>query len=295
MLEFKTINLKYRDKFNELLLKTEYENSEFSFANIFIWSKAYDIQLCMKEEVIYISAVIPQTKKYVHFQPIFSDNSKLSMILDEIKKDIEFHGEVFCIAAANKLFTDLIKERFPKYKINEAREMYDYIYLTTDLSNLEGKKYRKKRTNINNFKNVFNYEYKKMDNDNKADCIKIFDKWNENIKDDVLDEKNSILSAIENLDELELFGALIYIKDEPIAFTIAESFKEDTVLIHIEKAVPEYRSAYTIINQEFAERELLGKFKFINREEDMGIEGIKRAKLSYHPCKLVGKYDICEE
>ncbi|MCK5130378.1 MAG: DUF2156 domain-containing protein, partial [Clostridiales bacterium] len=86
-----------------------------------------------------------------------------------------------------------------------------------------------------------------------------------------------------------------YINDTPVAFTIAEGFLDDTALVHIEKAVPEYREVYSIINQQFAKRELVPKYTYINREEDMGVEGIRRAKRSYHPYKMVKKFDIYEK
>ena len=295
MLNFKTIEISDRLEFNKLLKQTDYENSEFSFANIFIWRDIYNIKLCKKDDVIYISSTIPETGRYVHFQPICTDKSKMKSVITNIKEDIVKHGEKFCIASANKACLDMIKQSQIDFNIVDIPEMYDYVYLATDLGELQGKKYHKKRTHINHFFKKYDYEYKKIDDTNKEDCHEIFDKWTSRISQEFIIEKSVIDNALDYMQQLELFGAIIYINDEPAAFTIAEGFLADTALVHIEKAVPKYREVYTLINKEFAKRELADKFKYINREEDMGIEGIRSAKKSYHPIKMVKKYDIYEK
>lgn len=295
MLDFKKIHINDRKQFIDALSKIEYENSEFSFANIFIWKDIYDIKLCKKDGAIYISAVIPETKKYVHFQPICPDESNTKKVLNNIKEDFTIRDEKFCIASANDHCIEKIKNNCPQYNIEEIPNMYDYVYLATDLSELEGKKYHKKRTHINHFLKENSYEYKIIDKTNKNDCLIIFDKWVDYMGQEFKSERSTIENALDNMEKLELFGAIIYINNEPVAFTMAESFLEDTALIHIEKAVPEHRDVYATINQQFAKRELASKYKYINREEDMGIEGIRRAKKSYYPCKMIKKYDIYEK
>lgn len=295
MLDFKSIQLEDRKEFKELLSKTDYESSEFSFANIFIWAKTYDIKLCKDDGVMYISATIPETNRYVHFQPICPDENKLQSVFSKIKEDMNSRGEKFYISDINEHCIDMIADNFPEYKIEESRDMFDYLYLTTDLSNLAGKKYHKKRTHVNKFTKENDYEYRVIDDTNKDDCLKVFDAWIGVMASDPQNEREAIVRALENMEELEMFGAILYVEDEPIAFTIGEGFRHDTALIHIEKAVPQHRNAFTVINQQFAKRELLGKYEFINREEDMGIEGLRRAKMGYYPCRLIKKYNIYEQ
>ncbi len=295
MLKFKPIDIMDREIFNKLLKCTQYENSEFSFANIFIWKDIYDIKLCINDDVIYISSTIPETGRYTHFQPIFNDENVMDTVLENIKEDEKKHGEEFCISSANKWLVELINKRNMGYDIVEVPEMHDYVYLTSDLSELVGKKYHKKRTHINHFLNKYDYEYQIIDDSNKDDCLIIFDKWAEQMGEDFKKERSVIENAISNTNNLELFGAIIYINGKPAAFAIAEGFLEDTALIHIEKAVPEYREVYTLLNNEFAKREINSKYEYINREEDMGIEGIRRAKKSYHPIKMIKKFDVYEK
>ena len=295
MLNFKAISIEDRQPFLELLKKTEFENSEFSFANIFIWQKAYDIKLSMEEHTIYISATIPATGEYVHFQPICTDKSDVLGIYNKIKNDIESHGGKFCITSANENCVEIAKEKLPEMIIEPAPDMYDYVYLTEDLSELEGKNYHKKRTHINKFNKTYEYEYKRIDEENKHHCMEIMDAWIEGFGGDPYDEKSVVELVLENFKELELFGAIIYVEGKPAAFTVGEALTDDMALIHLEKATFEHRGVYPIINQQFAKRELLGKFKYINREEDMGIEGIRQAKRSYYPYKMVKKYDIFEK
>jgi hypothetical protein len=202
-------------------------------------------------------------------------------------------GEKFYLSDINEHCIDMIADNFPHYTIEESSDMHDYLYNTSDLSLLAGRKYHKKRTHINKFLKEHDYEYKQIDESNKEDCLKIFDAWADTTSDSE-NERDAIVRALNHMDKLELFGAIIYVEDEPIAFTIGEGFRHDTALIHIEKSVPEFRNAYTLINQQFAKRELLGKYEFINREEDMGIEGLRRAKMGYYPCRLIKKYNIYE-
>ncbi len=295
MIEFNRINIKDRDRFLELLKKTEYDNSEFSFANIFIWQKSFDISLCIQPETIYITSTVPSTGEYTHFQPICSDKTKFEEVYKNIKADMESHGLKFCIGSANDYCADIVKELLPELIVEPVVDMYDYVYLTEDLAMLQGKKYHKKRTHVNKFNRDNDYVYKKIDESNKQDCLKIMDKWIEGSGEDPYNERSAVEIALNYFEELELMGGLIYVDDEPAAFTVAEAMKDDMALIHLEKATFEHRGAYPVINQEFARRELLGKYKYINREEDMGIEGIRRAKQSYYPYKMVKKYDIFEK
>ena len=295
MLDFKKISIEDRQHFLKLLKKTDFENSEFSFANIFLWQKSYDIKLSMTENTVYISSTIPGTGQYVHFQPICTDKSDVQEIFTNIKNDIESHGGKFCIASANEYCVRIINDNISDMVIEEAPDMYDYVYLTEDLSELEGKKYHKKRTHINKFHKTYEYEYKRIDDTNKHHCMEIMDEWMEGFGGDPYDEKSAVGFALEYFRELELFGALAYIEGKPAAFTVGEALKDNMALIHFEKATFEHRGVYPVINQQFAKRELLGKFKYINREEDMGIEGLRQAKSSYYPCKMVKKYDIYEK
>lgn len=295
MLNLKKISIEDRQPFLKLLKKTEFENSEFSFANIFIWQNSFDIKLNIGENTIYISSTIPGTGEYVHFQPICTDKSDVKGIFENIKNDIESHGGKFCLASANEYCVDIINENFTGMVVEEVPDMYDYVYLTEDLSELAGKKYHKKRTHVNKFNKTYEYEYKRIDDTNKHHCMEIMDAWIKGFGGDPYDEKSAVSLALRYFNELELFGAIIYVEGKPAAFTVGEALKDDMALIHLEKATFEHRGAYPVINQQFAKRELLGKFKYINREEDMGIEGIRRAKRSYYPCKMVKKYDIYEK
>ena len=295
MLDLKRITIKDRKPFLDLLKQTEFENSEFSFANIFIWQDSFDIKLCIQEDVIYISSTIPETGRYVHFQPICTDKTNIDTVYHNIKEDIKRHGEKFCIASVNESCVQIARVSFPEVRIEEIPDMFDYVYLTEDLSELEGKKYHKKRTHVNKFERENSYTYVKIDDSNKSDCMKITDMWIESMGEDPYKERKAIQHALEYMEELEVFGAILYIDGEPAAFTMAEFMKDDMALILFEKAVFEHRGAYPVINQQFAKRELLGKCTYINREEDMGIEGLKKAKSSYHPCKMVKKYDIFEK
>lgn len=289
-MNFHIIKLDDKEEFNALLGKTSYENSEFSFANIFIWRKVYRIKIASLNGVIYIKGACPGTGMDMHYQPIVPDHIPLAGILSEIKTDT---GSPSRIYAANKQFVDRIRnESIPVAGINMNRDMFDYVYLTEDLAKLEGKKYHNKRTHINKFMRSYEFVYKELAKDQFDDCIEIFDSWAADMETDSAEEKEAVISALENMEALGLCGAVLYIGRKPVAFTIGEHFKDDTALIHIEKAVPDLAEAYSVINQQFVSRKWQGKVKYINREEDMGIEGLRIAKMSYRPYKFIEKFNI---
>lgn len=199
-------------------------------------------------------------------------------------------------------FTDLLSSEvtklqnaFPeKFKITANRDNYEYIYKTKDLALLPGKKYHGKKNHISKFSKMYDWNYCPLDHKNKEKYLRFIDTWFkekmpcEKIKKD--EEYIATNKAISHMDKLEVLGGTIEIDNKIAAFTMGERINNKTFLIQFEKALPKYSNAYSVINREFA-KTLLGKYDFINREEDLGIPGLRKAKLSYKPVALVPKYD----
>ena len=165
--------------------------------------------------------------------------------------------------------------------------------MATNPAELKGKKYHSKRNHIKNLQKLYEYNLEELNENNKNDFLKTAKLWFEASEktEETSVELNGIKKLLDNINIINVLGAAIKVNGEIVAFSLATKINDETVNIHIEKALPEYRGAYPVINQEFAK--ILSKdFKYINREDDVGIEGLRKAKLSYKPTILLKKYEI---
>ncbi|MDR2966305.1 MAG: phosphatidylglycerol lysyltransferase domain-containing protein [Treponema sp.] len=177
----------------------------------------------------------------------------------------------------------------------EDRDNFDYLYYRKDLAELAGKKFHKKKNHVNNFINAYpNNELKPLNTRTVLDAAKILDKWLENAnKNASLREDGDYKAAKEALDlfdVLPLKGTVFYIDDQPAAYCAGESIARGRMFaVHFEKAIEDYRGIYQFINKTFA-ASLPSFFTYINREQDLGDEGLRQAKMTYRPCDFVRKY-----
>ena len=187
-----------------------------------------------------------------------------------------------------------LEQLYPgKFQIEYNRDYADYIYLSEKLRTLSGKKLHSKRNHLNKFKSEHeNWQFEYITETNSQECIEMAKKWGTlNGGEEDEDKQNELcvtINAIKNMDRLGLKGGLIRLDGEVIAFSLGEELCEDTFVVHIEKAYPHIQGAYPIINQQFVEH-IAADYEFINREEDTGAEGLRKAKLSYYPAFLQEK------
>jgi hypothetical protein len=178
------------------------------------------------------------------------------------------------------------------YTITPLRDMWEYIYRTEDLIKLEGRKYHAKRNHIRRFLKDYRYTWRDLTPQDLPQCLEIFDAWAQphEIDGNITGERSAVAEAVSLLDELGLKGCLVYVEDKPAAFSVAERITPDMVLIHLEKA-RDYPGLYTFINQQFLERDFADTL-WVNRQEDMGIPGLRKAKESYYPERYIQKFMI---
>ena len=191
---------------------------------------------------------------------------------------------------------ELLESWYPaKFQIEYNRDLADYVYETEKLTTLAGKKLHGKRNHINKFKeNNPDWVYEPINTENAEECFQMALKWREEMQCEIDVEKRDemcvTLNSLRLLEELKLKGGLLRAKPqgEVIAFTIGEPLNPDTFVVHIEKAYAWIQGAYPMINQQFVTHTAQG-YQFVNREEDTGSEGLRKAKLSYRPAFLVQK------
>jgi hypothetical protein len=182
-----------------------------------------------------------------------------------------------------------------EFKAKEDRDNFDYIYSVQKLSTLSGKKLDAKRNHINKFKKLHTFKYEEISDENISDCIDIIEKWckerNYSQSDSLIAERKANLDLMNNFNSLRVKGAIIEVDGRPEAFTVGEQLNSNTVVIHVEKANSEIHGLYPLVNQQFLANHW-NDIEYVNREQDLGIEGLRKAKLSYNPVSLLEKFTV---
>jgi uncharacterized protein len=176
------------------------------------------------------------------------------------------------------------------YTVHEDRDNFDYLYLKSDLAELSGRKYHKKRNHVNAFINNYHYDECPLTTENRDDALMILEKWQSERED--RSDYAAAREALERFEELDLRGYLVTVDGKAAAYTLGEALmKGRSFVVHFEKAIDDYRGIYQFINKAFAAM-LPRYYIWINREQDLGDEGLRQSKMTYRPSKFVKKYRI---
>lgn len=266
-------------------LKNKFETSDLNFTNLFLWSFSENIEFKIKNELLYIRGTYEDEKYY--FTPISKDDN-ISSLLEAFKKIISKQRRIVFIPEKYK---QLLEDHI---EFVEERDSFDYIYLQEDLATLKGRKFSSKKNKVNKFKKIYDYTYSKITKDNIEEVRSFQRKWmDERINKDsiLISESAGIEKILDNYDKLNLRGGFIKVDGNIVAYAIGEKLNDELAVIHIEKGIVEYLGSYQMINQYLAKEEF-DDVKYINREDDFGSLGLREAKLSYNPVKLLKKYTI---
>ena len=289
-LQFEPVSIEHKALVESYTKPWHIRGSEYTFTNIFIWGCGGRIRIAEKDGALFFLLKYEQVPEYM-FAPVMrigGDYEKVLALATEycLEHDITpyYKGVSGPLTA---LFEGLLD-----YTLVEDRANHDYVYAMTDLRDLSGKKFHSKRNHINQFKARYeDYEYVSLTPDMLEECMSVYDQWRDNKhEEDDWGERDSVQLAIDQMHNLGLRGGAIRVGGVLSAFSLGERVDEEMAVIHIEKANAELVGLFTMINQQFVLHEL-GDMKWINREEDMGLEGLRRAKLSYNPAELLVKYE----
>jgi len=280
--EFKLIGLKDQPYIQSFIDKYPSEACEINFGNIFIWRNFERSKFTLLNDNLCILCEPPSEPAYF-LQPI--GNSK-------IKETINI-----CLSFVHRL--SRIPESFAvryctDHKCEPDRNNFDYVYLSKDLINLKGKKYDGKRNRIKKFEKNHTAKYIRLSREHLEDCRHLFKQWLKSKSPSVKQlgpQKDAILESLAYFEALSLVGGALEVDGGLAAFSIGEKLNTDTAVIHIEIVNPAYDGLAQFINREFVKNELSG-YKYINREQDIGLAGLRRAKMSYHPHHIIKKYNI---
>lgn len=290
---FKPLSIEDKELFDRYLKPYIFSTCEYSFTNLFIWRKGCDIQYSFIDDALIIKKM-DFDGSYHFMQPIGYKHENLKAIVDTLQNYKEAANMDYLFKDAEENFINELNSIYPdKFIISEDRNNFDYIYSSDRLISLSGRKLHGKKNHYNNFIKNNNFTAAPISKDNTCECIKAAKEWcNKNdCKGYLLFELRAIEELLKNIDRLDFIGMAVYVDKKLSAFTIGEQMNRDMAVIHIEKADSDINGLYTFVNKTFVE-DYFNDVPFINREQDLGIEGLRHAKESYQPLRLEKKYSI---
>ncbi|KAA6346257.1 hypothetical protein EZS27_006228 [termite gut metagenome] len=291
IITFKDLTIYDKDIIISYTMNCKYRNCDLSFSNLCSWRFLYNTKFTIIDEFLVFKFWVGS--KQVYMQPI--GEGDLTKLLDILIADAKADGKPFYILGLCLEMKVKLESILPdKFTFTTKRSYSDYIYLRENLVTLKGKKYQSKRNHINRFKKEYGgYKYIPIALDTIQDCLSVEAEWqksNDRKQGGKADDENqAVLYALTHFEELGLMGGILYVNDRAVAFTYGMPINQDTFGVHVEKADISINGVGSMINYEFAQR-IPEQYIYINREEDLGIEGLRKAKLSYYPEIILDKY-----
>lgn len=250
--------------------------SEYTFANIYLFRRSHNYRTTKLDTGQII--ILGEDNSKPFFMSPFS-------LPEPTTLDILFNKHKTMKCVPESYVSQLAQQG---YDIHEDRDNYDYLYRRQDLAGLTGRKFAKKRNLIKAFINNFDYEGKPLLEEHIPDALAVLENWR--LERDTPGDYEAAREALEKCETLQLCGGIYYAEGKPIAYSLGEELMQGkSFVIHFEKAVSGYKGLWQFINQAFASI-LPEKYDTINREQDLGEEGLRSAKMSYKPVGFVKKY-----
>ncbi len=294
MIEFKDITIQDKDIITSYTLNSRRRNCDLSFSNLCSWRFLYQTKYAIIDGFLILKFWVEGEPAYM--MPIGHGDLKATVKL--MIADACASGSKFRLLGVSSFMKADLEEHLPGvFEFTSDRDYTDYIYARTDLATLKGKKFQSKRNHINKFKNTYpNYTYSELRTEHIPECLALEEEWcranncDQNVG--MGSEREALIYALNHYGELGLNGGILHVDGKIAAFTFGMPINQTHFGVHIEKADTNIEGAYTMINYEFA-NQIPEKYEFINREEDLGLEGLRKAKLSYHPVMLLEKHMAC--
>lgn len=267
---------------------------EITPMTLLIWKNYYHQKIAFLDDMMFVSL---GENSEIFLLPFAHDMEKAVNILKDYTKS---QNRPLIFLGAEGIRLDIFNRIFcEEFSQTESRDDFEYLYLTEKLKNLSGKKLHSKRNHISAFSKAHDWSYERLTPEILPEVFKMADKWTNEMKKLTDDPKSievenaALKEYLPQMQKLKLRGGCIRVNGEIVAFTFGSPINGKVFDVHVEKALPEFRTAYALINREFIAHEL-SDFEYVNREDDMGLEGLRKAKLSYHPDILLKKYIIKE-
>ena len=294
MLEFLPLKPEDKEKLDRFLLDCGERGCEYNFANLFLWGR--------QKATVHqgnLAFFCQFNRKSVYLYPLGED---VKPTIDAIIHDACKRGIPCRLTSLTAADCENLEKWYPgKFYFQPDRDSFDYIYSIEALAELKGKKLQRKRNHYNRFRLLHHHvTAQPITDENTPQVMEMLEAWyaHKKAQDPTVSfylERIAILKALKNREDLGMEGLVLLDKGKVIAMTLASRLSGNTFDVHFEKAADGYDGAYAAINREFAQylREKYPQTQWLNREDDMGLEGLRKAKLSYCPDRLVEKYWAC--
>lgn len=298
MIDFHPPRLEEKPWVDELLRRADYRGCDYNFTNLFVWSRAYHQEIARVDDFL-VTHVCGRMGCSFMFP---AGGGDLASVIRKLEEEAAGRGEPLRLVCLTPRQMAELEEFFPgQFTFTADRDGYDYLYEIDRLADLGGKRLHAKRNHINRFmENNPSWTYEEITPESLGECLAMDKEWyrrslareGEAEERDLGDEGVALRQAMEHYQALGLEGGLIRVYGEVVAFTMGDLLNSDTYDVHFEKAYGELQGAYAMINREFA-RWVRGRHpnvRYLNREDDMGVEGLRKAKGSYYPDQMVEKH-----
>lgn len=287
MVEIRPLSIDDRSLVTRYFHRFPPEISEFTFTNLFVWRKSRPIgYMEIKDALVFFIRGTSDATKWIQFGPPVGPASPLDIM--NVMED-----KLLGIVRLPK--KSLIPLSQAGIKSEPDRDNADYVYQVADLAELSGRRYAKKRNHIKHCLKKYRCEYENINADNLDECRTMLSRWchtkNCETEPGLCGEFVAINEMFDRHMQLELIGGAIRVDGEIKAFAFGEQLNPTTAVWHFEKAMPEVRGLAQLINQWFAKFSLQ-QFEYVNREQDLGIAGLRQSKESYYPHHLLEKFNV---
>lgn len=291
MIEFKPFQLSDKETLDAFLLPCGHKGCEYNFSNLYLWGRQrYGI---VGGNLVFFSQF---NRKSVYLFPVGKKDMKPT--LDAIIRDSHKRGIPCRLTSLSQQDCELLRSLYPgQFRFHTDRGSYDYLYDINDLADLQGRKFQKKRNHVNRFHTCCPGTVQKPLSDEDLPAVNaLLENWYQqhyaaNPDSDLYMEQIAIQKALKNYKVLKMEGWVLLKGDKALAFSLSSRLSNDTFDVHFEKALQSVDGAYSVINQGLARhlREKFPEVRYLNREDDLGLEGLRKAKESYCPVALVEK------
>jgi len=283
---FHKITAEYKDLLNSYINEKRLITSDYALPVILTWDELYEPEIAEYENSLFIRGYFEG--KRVYYSPL--SRKSYPEAINDLESIADKSREEYEIILALKEQIDLLDR--DKYDFFTSRNFAEYVYLSEDLISLKGKKYHAKRNHINKFESLYDYEFRSYEPSDTTGILKQLYNWAEDKEEeDIKGEINIVKYLLDNIESHDIFADVIVIDGVIAGASIGECSNPDMGVVMYEKCDLNYEGIYSAINQMFAEKHFKG-VKYINRQEDLGIPGLRQAKQSYNPDKLVYKYTV---
>lgn len=290
---YQDLELAHQEDINSFLRHDPPQTSELTFTNLFMWREFYR-PLWREAAGCLVIIMRPHSAEPYALPPVLGPDGDPMAALSELMEQLKDLGAA---PSAHRVGADFVEKHLDQalFDSHLDRDQSDYVYLAEELILLAGKRFHKKKNHLNKFRKTTQHNYKPLDHETIECVLEMQESWCQlrdcQTDEGLMNEDRAIFEALTNFDRLGYVGGAIVINDVVEAFSLGESLNQDTAVIHIEKANPEIPGLYAAINQMFAAN-AWPETTYINREQDLGLEGLRKAKESYSPHHMVDKYTV---